>query len=532
MAGRRPERIAAFSFRRTARRAAAAVALAAAAAFAALLLLAGGADARGQTPLGAHRSPAQHSQHPPGRDAQPLGGAHRLRTEPERATPASPHPVLREGLNPAAVAYVVLAHDMDSVKGTAELLEALYISPALTRFYVHIDLDAWEEAVKLLRQVLAQYPPEVAVMVPRIKVGWADVTMVDAELSALRAADAAWAGWSRAIILSGTAYPIKSKCQRQKWFRDTDPRVNLVNYEKLWKICEWGDPGTGEHCKKTRGRCMDRDCTRMTNTPNNGVVYKGPQWIMLSRPFSEYVLTAALPRLWLDFFRNFSEGPDEMYFPTVLMNGPEEYRRWTSVGTPRGTRWWDHLAPFIEDSKNGTAMVPNDAGNPKEAKRKHSEGPEHRVLRTPALMYTLWNSARRLGCPSYASDSPWGWSPCWLGRDDFPDLVRSDRQFARKMRSGEGVKFWLNQLWNRTCPAGKSMDEDLDPDSFVEGFRAHRSLRKELMLSQAEFGEYVYTGPTSTGQRMYTYSILLILALAQNVARMVRRLTRQTDNYA
>jgi hypothetical protein len=424
-----------------------------------------------------------------------------------------------------AVAYIVLCHDEESVRGASELIQALYTSPSLTRFYVHIDLDAPHRAFEAVGDMLSRYPVEAAVMVPRIKVGWADVTMVDSELSALRTASEKWPGWSRAIILSGTAYPIKSACERDKWLRETDPRMNLVHYEKLWKICEWGDPGTGEHCKKTRGRCMDMGCTKMTATPDNGVVYKGPQWVMFSRPFAEYVLTAELPKLWLDFFRGYSQGADEMYFPTVLMNGPDEYRRWASVGTPRGTLRWDKLDPFIEEEANGTAQVPSDAGNvDKESLAVVPDGNLHpRVLRTSALMYTLWNSARRLGCPSYISDSPRGWSPCWLGREDFPDLVRSDRQFARKMRPGEGAKFWLDQMWNRTCPSDVELLEEVDPLGFVEGFKGNRSEKTEIQLAVKVLGPYVYSGTTAFMQRLRLYSGLLVLGIVQNVARMLRR---------
>ncbi|KAI9030439.1 core-2/I-branching enzyme-domain-containing protein [Hyaloraphidium curvatum] len=430
----------------------------------------------------------------------------------------------RDSDSRTAVAYIVLCHDVDSVRGAAELFEALYTSPSRTRFYVHIDLDAPAAAVALLKDVVARYPPDVAVMVPRIKVGWADVTMVDAELSALRAAFESWDRWSRAVVLSGTAYPIKSSCERERWLRDTDPRVNLVHYEKLWKICEWGDPGRGEHCKKTRARCEDVECTRMSKTPGNGVVYKGPQWVMVSRPFSEYVLEHPLPRAWLEFFRSFSEGPDEMYFPTVLMNGPAEFREWASVGTPRGTHRWDRLPPFAEQEASGTAEVPADAGLPPAGGHPPHASNHSHILRTPALMYTLWNSARRLGCPSYPSDSPWGWSPCWLGREDFPDLVRSDRQFARKMRAGEGVKRWLAAVWNATCTSGGELGADPGPDPFLEGFRAARTHKRDLAASEAALGAYAYTGMTALSQRMLRYALLLTAAAAQNIARLGRRL--------
>lgn len=431
-----------------------------------------------------------------------------------------------------AVAYVVLCHDVDSVRGASELLQALYTSPQRTRFYIHIDLDAPKRAVELLKTVVARFPRQVAVLVPRIKVGWADVTMVDSELSALRAAFDLWNDWGRAIIVSGTAYPIKSACEREQWLRETDPRINLVHYEKLWKICAWGDPGTSEHCKKTRGRCGNPACTNMTMTPDNGVVYKGPQWVMLSRQFVSYVLTGDLPRRWLDFFRAFSEGPDEMYFPTVLMNGPEEFRRWSAVGTPRGTERWDQLAPFIEEESHGTgtSLVPGDAGNVKSAvlptAGKPSTKPHHRVLRTSALMYTLWNSARRLGCPSYISDAPWGWSPCWLGREDFADLIKSDRQFARKMRAGEGLKNWLAQTWNRTCPLDDPttlLEEEPDPEGFLEAFRANRTHSREIRHAESVLGPYVYSGMTALTRRLTTYSVLLVLGIMQNVARMLRR---------
>lgn len=155
------------------------------------------------------------------------------------------------------VAYILLCHDMDSVAGAGEFMEAVYTHPNLTRFFVHLDAKAGTDVLVALHSIVVKYPRDAAIIVyPRLRVDWGGVSMVKAELMALKAAENLWADWKFAVIASGTSFPIKSVCEREKWLESLDPRSNLVFYEDPWKVCHWGATSWDEHCKKQRGRLV------------------------------------------------------------------------------------------------------------------------------------------------------------------------------------------------------------------------------------------------------------------------------------
>lgn len=333
-----------------------------------------------------------------------------------------------EGHGGIAVAYVLLCHDMDSVAGAGEFMDAVYTHPNLTRFFVHLDAKAGTDVLIALHSIVVKYPRDAAIIVyPRMRVEWGAVSMVKAELLALKAAETMWAEWDFAIVVSGTSFPVQSVCERERWLASLDPRTNLVFYEGPWKVCHWGATSWDEHCKKQRGRCLDKECTRMSHTPDNGVVYKGPQWVLLSREFAFYAANSHHSRRWVEYFEDGSHASDEMFFPTLLMNSP-----------------FREMAQLPAKGQNGVSKP------------------------LSGMIYVFWNSWRRNGCRSYRSSAPWGWSPCLLGNNDLHDLARSDKQFARKFRAGDPVKERLRRLWRRTCPLETPLGdmarrEDTDP---------------------------------------------------------------------
>ncbi|KAI9009105.1 core-2/I-branching enzyme-domain-containing protein [Hyaloraphidium curvatum] len=315
---------------------------------------------------------------------------------PDASTPVTP--VTPSGV---AVAYILLCHDLDSALGAGEFMDAVYTHPNLTRFYVHLDAKAAPAALLALHGIAARFPAGAANLVyPRVRVDWGAASMVRAELLALRAAETSWAGWRFAVVASGTSYPSQPPCEREKWLSRLDPRANIVFYDRPWKVCRWGSTRADEHCKKQRGRCLDPSCSTMSHTPGGAPVYKGPQWVLLSREFAYFAANSHRSRLWLAYFESGSHASDEMFFPTLLMD-----------------------SPF-----NGTSQL--------------APGP---------FIHVVWNSERRNGCLSRRSTAPWGWSPCTLGTNDLPGVVRSRAQFARKFAAGDPAKRVLRGVWARAC---------------------------------------------------------------------------------
>jgi hypothetical protein len=136
-------------------------------------------------------------------------------------------------------------------------------------------------------------------------------------------------------------------------------------------------------------------CTRYWHTPDEDVVWKGVQWVVLSYEFAEYVVMHEKAGRWIKFLAG-SFGSDETFFPSVLLG-----------------------SPFKDTSID----------------QFH-------------FMYTVWST---LGCQSYKPERAYGNSPCFLGEQDVPNVKKAMEKsylFARKFKADEhGVKSYIVNEW-------------------------------------------------------------------------------------
>ncbi|WP_413718055.1 DUF5928 domain-containing protein [Silicimonas sp. MF1-12-2] len=104
----------------------------------------------------------------------------------------------------AEIAYILLCHkDVDAVVAKAQSLTA-----AGDSISIHLDANASRGDFETLRSALASNPR--VVLAPRKRCGWGEWSLVDATLSAVRAAASAFPRATHFYLLSGDCMPIKT----------------------------------------------------------------------------------------------------------------------------------------------------------------------------------------------------------------------------------------------------------------------------------------------------------------------------------
>ncbi|GAA5948262.1 hypothetical protein JCM3765_001341 [Sporobolomyces pararoseus] len=277
-------------------------------------------------------------------------------------------------------AYLIMVHSEETLEGARLLLEQIY--DPLDLFLIHV--DAKLNGTRLWETVNGMEVCENVEFVPhsdRVDIKWGDISMVDAEIKMLKRAIRSPIPWTNAIFLDGTSWPILDAVARQDWFNVFEEEVRTDGEGPLPPpICRWKEePIENEsECWRTAARCMNRDCSKMSNTPRNQPVRKGDQWTVLTREMAKYSIFGQEAQDWYNFFRD-SAVPDEHFFATL---------KYAQPGAPTG---W---------------------------------------LRIP--MYVDWTQP----CKSNPVEFFTG-HPCSLGMNDFNDIEASVAMYARKVPLNE-----------------------------------------------------------------------------------------------
>jgi len=242
-------------------------------------------------------------------------------------------PRFKNGRTHAMVGYIIFATpDMATVKQLKGLLHE--IQEPQNAYVVHIDA----KQPRHVQEIIAELPqaPNVHYISTR-NITWGGFTLLQAELDALRELLSMGIDWDMVINLSANAYPIKPKreiarrlalhgdvnhleifFQLDQFVEARGIRYWFVECTDVHRVFRLKAPGTTAEWRPL---------------PQGIEVYAGSQWFMLTRPFVEFVmgcLTDTRPgdekhcTLVRDFYEycRFSLLSDEMFFQTLIMNGP------------------------------------------------------------------------------------------------------------------------------------------------------------------------------------------------------------------
>ena len=297
----------------------------------------------------------------------------------------------REGL--PTLAFGLLAHSRKTIEGLIELLDRVYSPKHL--YAIHVDVKVHWDDFKFAREAM-KTKTNVVFTKNRINVRWGSFSIIQAELELLYtigmyAVDHQFS-FDYFLILDGSVYPLAPlhtiELEIASWPKQSN--VVFMNNQTRFGMdrptCVLDDDG--ESCQRTHARCITDDCLKYSLTPNNGAIYKGTQWVVLSREFVNYLLTN--PDLFLDWVKFFLNAwvPDELFFQSVLLNSPMKNKRYQPISE---------------------------------------------------LVFTNWGA-----CNHYRN--PRQYSPCYHGSRDVPLLAASGALFARKFIAGEPAKKEIDLL--------------------------------------------------------------------------------------
>jgi Core-2/I-Branching enzyme len=242
-------------------------------------------------------------------------------------------------------AYLVLAHQ--DAPGVVRLVQSLRHEGA--RFYVHVDAAGDGRVAEALRQ------EDDVVLVPRIPVRYKAFSMVEATLVLLRAACADRHDYY--TLLSGADYPLVPNDQIVARLADSGKQ-----YLTFWRL---EDRPSWQHkvqyyypTEYVPMRMTQRDLGRRAfwaafrrgrkvlpkrRHPAGLVPYGGSQWWSLTHDCVVDVLGAVARRPDVVRFYRWTESPDELFFHTLVMNGP--YAQQVN-GFATYQRWRDEVQPW------------------------------------------------------------------------------------------------------------------------------------------------------------------------------------------
>jgi hypothetical protein len=287
-----------------------------------------------------------------------------------------------EGVEYPIVAYLIMAHTEDTMRGTALLIEELSFHKSL--FAIHIDSAVSEEDVGSLKERFAGRN-DIIYVEDRIQGSWGDYSLVQMELNLIRDALKSSIPWEMAFVLDGSTWVTKSAPEREEWLKTLPPNSSYVIPSNPKPICTFGPSAEESYlCVRTPARCTDESCTAMTLTPGGRIIYTGAsQWVRLSRDFARYALEDPAAAEWQAFWRDQpTRVADEHFFSTVFMHSP--FKDTADFNYP---------------------------------------------------MYTDWRNE----CKSHRNQRP-GNSPCYMGVKDLPSLRNFRGIFARKWWSDEPAR--------------------------------------------------------------------------------------------
>ena len=202
-------------------------------------------------------------------------------------------------------------------------------------YVVHVDART-PPAIFAAMQVVASNTGKV-VFIDRQPVTWMGISLVAAELRAIRAALAARPPFDYLISLSMQDYPLKSRAEIVAELAAA-PDQDYVTFEKLaeqpfhMRRRPW--LWSFEH----KGRLRRTPLPRLTPRDVE-IAWKGPWWRILSRETCAWLVASPLAERHLAFLKNV-EGPDEFFFQNLLMQGRRTAR--LADGYRHFIRWSDN----------------------------------------------------------------------------------------------------------------------------------------------------------------------------------------------
>ncbi|KAI9138751.1 core-2/I-branching enzyme-domain-containing protein [Paraphysoderma sedebokerense] len=234
---------------------------------------------------------------------------------------------------PVKLAFILFAHNNGTLQGLREFLEVGYHPHHV--YFIHVDAKVSEPEYLAFQQQLQSYP-NIRFSKFRYFVLWGFPSIIEMEMHLLKlaheynlSAEAQKSGkWSHVMNLCGYSYPLQPLWRLEYLVGSLNGKSMVSHRNDMVKGCTWSDTVKSsrgepveENCRRTVGRCMDEECSKMWFTPRNGVILKNTQWVLLASQYVDYLITSPLAQEWYQFFLK-TRIPDESFFQTVLYNSP------------------------------------------------------------------------------------------------------------------------------------------------------------------------------------------------------------------
>ncbi len=188
-------------------------------------------------------------------------------------------------------------------------------------FVLHVDARTPDGVHEALREAAGDGPN--ILFIERQPITWMGISLVEAELRAIRAALAADPPFDYLISLSMQDYPLKSRSEIVAAL-EAAPGLDHVTRERLDDL--------PFHIRRRPWLLAFERRGRLVKTPIPRPIprdlelhWKGSWWRVLSRQTCEWLVEAELTQRYLDFLRHV-QAPDELFFQNLLMQGPHRDR--------------------------------------------------------------------------------------------------------------------------------------------------------------------------------------------------------------
>ena len=228
------------------------------------------------------------------------------------------------------LAYLILAHNQP--RQLERLIERL--NQPNTDFYIHVDKKSND--LSAIRQSLLKY--KNVKIISSYKVNWMGFNMVKSTLGLIELAYSSGKQYKYYLLLSGQDYPIKPNEYIFNFFDNHNE--DLISYNKISHLPEiftdkvrffhfpdivYTNPRSAENIPvlvklyygiyKKFKKYMPKRAFYKNFEP-----YFGSQWFALTDETIKFILKFIKEnKQYLEFMR-FTEGPDEMFFQTIILN--------------------------------------------------------------------------------------------------------------------------------------------------------------------------------------------------------------------
>jgi hypothetical protein len=224
------------------------------------------------------------------------------------------------------IAYFIMLHHKFSQ--SCWLFDAIYTEEDV--FLIHVDKKSNDKFYDQVRSYIGTLPN--VSFLPRRAVTWCGWSSVSVELQAMRVLLDSDVRWQYLINVSGQDYPIKSVEFIKKKLQAEWPRnfIRAWSFAKVQEL-EPDDP----HLKRILvfdvfGRLV-RTSIRLPFPASIDIKYKGSAWHMLTRDFCRWLLRSPTRRR-IEKLVKYTWNPDELFFPTLIMNSPHRDLRTEDFG--------------------------------------------------------------------------------------------------------------------------------------------------------------------------------------------------------